>query len=194
MPTCPGTDPPLILDLDSHALTWAVVAVELGQARLLGIQAMPHLGLGRGRVGSLTWSLTAAFARAVAIRRFRGGGAGALGQLDGVLDACAEGRWPSCWSTWPSGGRICCCGPMRWPPPVPRWCGRPWRKCRPSANACREGPIPLCWCRTRRAECRAWSGPWVRHRHQPDAAERALDGDDFGEGLIDDEVMDRAGR
>ena len=41
----PWAGPALVVDADEHALTWAAVAVEFGQARVLDAQALPHLGM-----------------------------------------------------------------------------------------------------------------------------------------------------
>jgi hypothetical protein len=41
----PWAGPAVVVDADDHALTWAAVAVEFGQARVLHAHAVPHLGL-----------------------------------------------------------------------------------------------------------------------------------------------------
>jgi hypothetical protein len=89
----PWTGPALVLDADEHALTWAAVAVEFGQARLLTAQPLPQMGLGiwRGRL------LDAVADRCVRqSRRDPRDSAGAeqslYDQLDTALDACRRGQ------------------------------------------------------------------------------------------------------
>jgi len=89
----PWSGPALVVDLDDHALTWAALAVEFGQARVLGIQTLPHLGLGswKGRL------LDAVADRCVRqSRRDPRDSAAAeqalYDQLDGALDACRRGQ------------------------------------------------------------------------------------------------------
>jgi hypothetical protein len=41
----PWVGPALVVDADDHALTWAAIAVEFRQARVLGAQSVNHLGL-----------------------------------------------------------------------------------------------------------------------------------------------------
>lgn len=89
----PWTGPALVVDIDDHALTWAAVAVEFGQARVLAAQALPHLGL-RAWKGRL---LDAVADRCVRqSRRDPRDSAPAeqslYDQLDVALDACRRGQ------------------------------------------------------------------------------------------------------
>ncbi len=89
----PWAGPALVLDVDEHALTWAAVAVEFGQARVLDAQARPHLGL-RAWKGRL---LDAVADRCVrqSRRDLRDSAAAEqmlYDQLDGALDAGRRGQ------------------------------------------------------------------------------------------------------
>jgi hypothetical protein len=89
----PWAGPALVLDADEHALTWAAVAVEFGQARVLEAQVLPQLGL-RAWKGRL---LDAVADRCVRqSRRDPRDSAPAeqslYEQLDGALDACRRGQ------------------------------------------------------------------------------------------------------
>jgi len=89
----PWAGPALVVDADDHALTWAAVAVQFGQARVLGAQAVPHLGL-------RAWKerlLDAVADRCVRqSRRDPRDSApaeqGLFDQLDAALDACRRGQ------------------------------------------------------------------------------------------------------
>jgi FHA domain len=89
----PWAGPTLVLDIDEYALTWAAVAVEFGQARVLEVQSLPHLGMRvwKGRL------LDAVADRCVRqSRRDPRDSAPAeqmlYDQLDGALDACRRGQ------------------------------------------------------------------------------------------------------
>jgi hypothetical protein len=89
----PWAGPALVVDADDHALTWAAVAVEFGQARVLGAQAVTHLSL-RAWKGRL---LDAVADRCVRqSRRDPRDSAPAeqalYDQLDAALDACRRGQ------------------------------------------------------------------------------------------------------
>jgi hypothetical protein len=89
----PWAGPALVLDADEHALTWAAVAVEFGQARLMESQSLPHLGLRAWKARLLD----AVADRCVRqCRRDPRDSASAeqslYDQLDGALDGCRRGQ------------------------------------------------------------------------------------------------------
>src|SRR5262249_4258568 len=82
----------LVADVDDHALTWSAVTVEGGMVRLLTSQSDPQLGLVSWKERLLGASPDAFIRKS---RRDPGDSADAeqllYDQLDGMLQACAEG-------------------------------------------------------------------------------------------------------
>jgi hypothetical protein len=89
----PWAGPALVLDADDHALTCAAVAVEFGQARLLAAQALPHLGLRAWKERLLTAVADRCVRQSRRDPRDCAPAEQSLyDQLDGACDACRRGQ------------------------------------------------------------------------------------------------------
>jgi hypothetical protein len=191
----PWIGPALVLDADDHALTWAAVAVEFGQARTFAAQALPHLGL-RAWKGRL---LDAVADRCVyQSRRDPRDSASAeqslYDQLDAALDACRRGQVAEFLVYMAQWGQNL----LLRPDEVAAACAALVRQALAELRALREslplgsppGVVLVTDAAGRLpglvAALEATSGAAEAAR-EPES-----DCEDFGEGLLEDEVLERA--
>ena len=191
----PWSGPALVLDLDDHALTWAAVAVEFGQARILGVQVLPQPGTGSVEVAAARCRRRALHSpvppRSSRFRRRRTGAVRPARRSPGGVPPRTGGRTDRAH------------GPVGAEHPAPA--RRPGRRLRPprtpgpgraarSARCCPWGPPPSFWSPTRREGCPAWCAALEQTIDTSEIRPRRdVEGDDFGEGLIDDDQSERGG-
>ncbi len=189
----PWNGPALILDLDSHALTWAVVAVEFGQARLLGVQTLPHLDLGAWKGRLLDMIADRCVRQSRRDPRDSGAAEQALyDQLDAALEACRRGQvaellihlsqWGQNLLVRPDELAAACAPLMR----------RALAEMQAQRDRLPRGPSPVVLV----TDAASRMPGLVRALDQAIGASdmrpmRVSEGDDFGEGLIEDEIHER---
>jgi hypothetical protein len=189
----PWVGPALVVDADDHALTWAAVAVEFGQARVLDAQALPQLGL-RAWKSRL---LDAVADRCVRqSRRDPRDSAPAeqslFDQLDAACDACRRGQMVELIVQMAHWGQNLILRPDE----LAAACAPLVRQTLAEMRALREAlppgltPVLLVTDAVGRLPGLVRALEQTVTATAPPAPES--DGEDFGEGLLDDEVPERS--
>jgi hypothetical protein len=184
----PWAGPALVLDADEHALTWSAVAVEFGQARVLHAQALPHLGLRAWKARLLDVVADRCVRQCRRDPRDSAAAEQSLyDQLDGTLDACRRGQTAELIVQMAQWGQNL----LLRPDELAAACGRLVRQALADLPALREslplGPAPVLLV----TEAAGRLPGLVRALEEAlggneSAAEPESDGEDFGEGLLDD--------
>ncbi len=190
----PWAGPALVLDIDEHALTCAAVAVEFGQARVLEVLALPHLGM-RAWKGRLLDVVADRCIRQC--RRDPRDSAPAeqmlYDQLDAALDACRRGQTAELIVHMPQWGQNLIFRPDE----LAAACAPLLRQALAQARALRDSlpaGLPPTLLITDAAGRLPGLVAALEETAEPTAAppERDLDCEDFGEGLLDQDGPERA--
>jgi hypothetical protein len=187
------TGPTLVVDADDHALTWAVVAVEFGQARVLCTQAVPHLGLRAWKERLLDVVADRCVRQT---RRDPRDSApaeqGLYDQLDGAFDACRRGQMAELMVQMAQWGQNLILRPDE----LAAACVPLVRQTLAELRALRRS-LPLSITPVLLVTDAAGRLPGLVRALEDalgpaePAPEREADSEDFGEGLLDDELIGR---